>query len=135
MKVSISGVGTASIAGSAPKLTALVRGTSALDASGLAVKDATVGAEGPAQVRDHRQQQRQGGCARRLERRGGGRRSLHGEVAGIGRHHRLLIAAISPELREGCNRYTPRTENSGSEAMYIGIGGLILLIILLVILF
>ena len=51
MKVSISGVGTASIAGSAPKLTALVRGTSALDASGLAVKDATVGAEGPAQVR------------------------------------------------------------------------------------
>jgi len=51
MKVSISGVGTVSIAGSAPKLTALVRGTSALDASRLAVKDVTVGAEGPAQVR------------------------------------------------------------------------------------
>ena len=51
MKVSISGVGTVSIAGSAPKLTALVRGTSALDASRLAVKDVTIGAEGPAQVR------------------------------------------------------------------------------------
>ena len=51
LKVTVSGVGTVSIAGSAPKLTALVRGTSSLDASGLAVKDATVGAEGPAQVR------------------------------------------------------------------------------------
>ena len=51
MKINISGVGTVSIAGSAPKLTALVRGTSSLDASRLSVKDATVGAEGPAQVR------------------------------------------------------------------------------------
>ena len=51
LKVAISGVGTVSIAGAAPKLTALVRGTSALDASGLAVKDVTVGTEGPAQVR------------------------------------------------------------------------------------
>ncbi|HEU0284609.1 MAG TPA: DUF2807 domain-containing protein [Sphingomicrobium sp.] len=51
MKVAISGVGTVSIAGAAPKLTALVRGTSALDASRLAVKDVTIGAEGPAQVR------------------------------------------------------------------------------------
>jgi hypothetical protein len=51
LKVAISGVGTVSIAGTAPKLTAIVRGTSSLDASGLAVKDATIGAEGPAQVR------------------------------------------------------------------------------------
>ncbi len=51
LKIAISGVGTVSIAGAAPKLTALVRGTSALDASRLAVKDVTVGAEGPAQVR------------------------------------------------------------------------------------
>ncbi|GAA4749500.1 hypothetical protein GCM10023264_14760 [Sphingomonas daechungensis] len=51
LKVGISGVGTVSLAGTAPKLTAIVRGTSSLDASGLAVKDATVGAEGPAQVR------------------------------------------------------------------------------------
>ncbi|QNP44236.1 DUF2807 domain-containing protein [Sphingomonas daechungensis] len=47
LKVGISGVGTVSLAGTAPKLTAIVRGTSSLDASGLAVKDATVGAEGP----------------------------------------------------------------------------------------
>jgi hypothetical protein len=51
LKVAISGVGSVSIAGTAPKLTAIVRGTSSLDASGLAVTDATVGAEGPAQVR------------------------------------------------------------------------------------
>jgi len=51
LKVGISGVGTVSIAGIAPKLTAIVRGTSSLDASALAVKDAMVGAEGPAQIR------------------------------------------------------------------------------------
>ena len=39
------------IAGAAPKLTALVRGISTLDASGLIVKDATIGAQGPATVR------------------------------------------------------------------------------------
>jgi hypothetical protein len=51
LKIAISGVGSVSIAGTAPRLTAIVRGTSSLDASALAVKDATVGAEGPAQVR------------------------------------------------------------------------------------
>ena len=51
LKIAISGVGTVSIAGTAPRLTAIVRGTSSLDASGLAVKDAAIGAEGPAQVR------------------------------------------------------------------------------------
>lgn len=51
MKIAVSGVGTVNISGTAPKMTALVRGTSALDASGLSVKDVTVGAEGPAQVR------------------------------------------------------------------------------------
>jgi hypothetical protein len=51
LKIAISGVGTVSIAGTAPKLTAIVRGTSSLDASALAVKDATIGAEGPAQIR------------------------------------------------------------------------------------
>ena len=35
----------------APRLTAIVRGTSNLDAAGLAVKDAQIGAEGPSQVR------------------------------------------------------------------------------------
>jgi hypothetical protein len=51
LKIGISGVGTVSIAGTAPRLTAIVRGTSSLDASALAVKDATIGAEGPAQIR------------------------------------------------------------------------------------
>lgn len=51
LDVGISGAGNATIAGATPKLTAIVRGTSSLDASGLAVKDATIGAEGPSQVR------------------------------------------------------------------------------------
>lgn len=51
LKIGISGAGSVRIAGAAPKLTAMVRGTSVLDASGLSVKDATIGAEGPSQVR------------------------------------------------------------------------------------
>jgi hypothetical protein len=51
MKIGISGSGNVSIAGNAPKLTAIVRGTSALDAERLTTKDATVGAEGPSTVR------------------------------------------------------------------------------------
>ena len=51
LKVGISGAGSARIAGNAPRLTAVVRGTSVFDGSGLTVKDATVGAEGPSQVR------------------------------------------------------------------------------------
>lgn len=51
MKIGISGAGNVAIAGKAPKLTAIVRGTSVLDAAGLATKDASVGAEGPSEVR------------------------------------------------------------------------------------
>lgn len=51
LKVAISGTATASIAGTAPKLTAIVRGISSLDAGGLATKDAVIGAQGPATVR------------------------------------------------------------------------------------
>ena len=51
LKVSIAGTGSASVAGTAPKLTAVVRGVSSLDASALTVKDATIGAQGPATVR------------------------------------------------------------------------------------
>lgn len=51
VKIGITGAGSATIAGTAPRLTALVRGTSVLDASRLQVKDATVGTEGPSQVR------------------------------------------------------------------------------------
>ena len=51
LKVSIAGTATTSLAGSAPKLTAMVRGISTLDASGLVAKDATIGAQGPATVK------------------------------------------------------------------------------------
>lgn len=51
LKIGISGAGSARIAGSAPRLTTIVRGTSVLDASGLSVKEATIGAEGPSLVR------------------------------------------------------------------------------------
>ena len=51
LEIGLSGAGNVVIAGKAPRLTAIVRGTSSLDASGLAVKDVTVGAEGPSQVR------------------------------------------------------------------------------------
>lgn len=45
-KIGISGAGSATVAGTAPKMTAVLRGTSKLDASALAVKDATLGADG-----------------------------------------------------------------------------------------
>ncbi len=51
IKVGISGSGSARLGGKAKKLTAIVRGTSTLEADGLAVKDAVIGAEGPATVR------------------------------------------------------------------------------------
>jgi hypothetical protein len=51
LKVSLAGTGTARIAGTAPRMTAIVRGISTLDASGLTAKDATIGAQGPATVK------------------------------------------------------------------------------------
>ena len=51
LKIGMSGSGTVAIAGGAPKLTAIVRGTSVLDAAGLSVKDAVIGAEGTPTVR------------------------------------------------------------------------------------
>ena len=51
MKVGLSGSASTRLAGRAAKLTATVRGTSSLDAESLAVKDAVIGAEGPAMVR------------------------------------------------------------------------------------
>ncbi len=50
LKIGISGAGSATIAGKAPSLTALVRGTSSLQAGSLNAKDATIGAEGPSVV-------------------------------------------------------------------------------------
>src|SRR5256885_3407610 len=46
LKVSIVGTANATLAGQAAKLTAVVRGIAGLDAANLAVKDATIGAEG-----------------------------------------------------------------------------------------
>ena len=51
LKLAVSGVGTVTVAGTAPRLTAIVRGTSSLDAAALATKDAVVGAEGPSTVK------------------------------------------------------------------------------------
>ena len=51
LKLGLSGAGSARIAGRAASMTATVRGTSSLDAEGLSVKDAVIGAEGPAIVR------------------------------------------------------------------------------------
>ena len=51
LKLGISGAGSTRIAGRAAAMTATVRGTSSLDAEGLSVKDAVIGAEGPAIVR------------------------------------------------------------------------------------
>ncbi|WP_205479613.1 GIN domain-containing protein [Sphingomonas arenae] len=47
----IAGAGSARLAGKALKFTAVVRGTSALDAGALQVKDLKIGAEGPTTVR------------------------------------------------------------------------------------
>jgi hypothetical protein len=51
MKIGLSGSGTVRIAGTAPKLTAIIRGTSVLDGASLNVKDALIGAEGMPTVR------------------------------------------------------------------------------------
>ena len=51
MKVGISGAGSARLVGAAKKLTAIIRGTSSFDGEGLTVKDAVIGAEGPAIIR------------------------------------------------------------------------------------
>jgi hypothetical protein len=51
LKVSIVGSAGARIAGTAPRLNAVLRGVASLDASSLDVKDATITADGPATVK------------------------------------------------------------------------------------
>jgi hypothetical protein len=51
LKLGISGMGSATLAGSAQKATAIIRGTSSLDASALKVKELTLGAEGAATIK------------------------------------------------------------------------------------
>jgi hypothetical protein len=50
LSIAVVGTGSASLAGQAGKMTAVVRGISSLDAANLAAKDATIGAEGTATV-------------------------------------------------------------------------------------
>jgi len=51
LKVGLSGAASTTLAGRAPKMTAIIRGASMFDASALAAKDIVVGAEGPAIVK------------------------------------------------------------------------------------
>ena len=50
LRVTLFGPASASLAGTAPGMTAIVRGAASLDASQLQVKDATIGAEGTVTV-------------------------------------------------------------------------------------
>lgn len=50
LNISVGGTATAVLAGQADKVTAVVRGVSSLDAANLAIKDATIGAEGTATI-------------------------------------------------------------------------------------
>jgi hypothetical protein len=51
LKAGITGSGTATVGGTAAQVTAIARGTSTFDGSGLTSKDATIGAEGTAVVK------------------------------------------------------------------------------------
>jgi len=51
LNVSVVGTSSAVLAGRSDKVTAIVRGISSLDASGLSSKDATIGAEGAATIK------------------------------------------------------------------------------------
>jgi hypothetical protein len=53
LKIGLAGTSSAVIGGQAKNLTAIVRGISSLDASGLRTNDVKVGAEGPATVKAH----------------------------------------------------------------------------------
>ena len=50
LRVAMSGAGSATLAGRAAKMTAVVRGISNLDAGRLVTKDATIGAQGPTTI-------------------------------------------------------------------------------------
>jgi len=50
-KLMVAGSGGARLSGKALKLTAVIQGTSSLDAGGLTIKDAVFGAEGPASIK------------------------------------------------------------------------------------
>jgi len=51
LQLGLAGAASARLAGRAGKMTAMIRGTSALDGEALSVKDAVIGAQGPAIVK------------------------------------------------------------------------------------
>ncbi|HVL78269.1 MAG TPA: DUF2807 domain-containing protein [Sphingomicrobium sp.] len=51
LKLSVAGSGTAQLSGRSARVSAMVRGSSLLEAGSLAVKDAVLGAEGPSTIR------------------------------------------------------------------------------------
>jgi hypothetical protein len=51
LRIGLTGAGSTTLAGKAPKMTAIIRGSSLFDASALAAKDVVVGAEGPVIVK------------------------------------------------------------------------------------
>lgn len=53
LAIAVSGTASATLAGQAGKVTAVIRGISSLDASNLAAKDASIGAEGSATIAAH----------------------------------------------------------------------------------
>ena len=95
LKLGLSGAGSARLAGRAARMTATVRGTSSLDAEGLSVKDAVIGAEGPADRSGHRHQRRQGRCARPCGGNTQRQASLHGQRQGISKRDGLQIDRAS----------------------------------------
>lgn len=50
-KLAVAGAGSARLSGRALRMTAVVRGTSSFDGSGLTVHDVTIGADGPSMVK------------------------------------------------------------------------------------
>ena len=51
LRVGVTGAGSTTLAGKAPKMTATIRGSALFDASALATKDVVIGAEGPVIVK------------------------------------------------------------------------------------
>ena len=88
-KLWVGGTGSASLSGSAKSATFLVRGMSALDASGLAVKDAVIGSEGPSIVRANV------GNAAKVTARGASQVMLEGAPA-------CTVTAVGSATVSGC---------------------------------
>lgn len=60
---------------------------------------------------------------------------MHGESNRLDQRQRLPLDHPSGQPESQDERFTPPQKENGSEAMYLGIGGLIILIIILYIIF